>query len=149
MSNDANYFKKIIWSIGLIILINLSYNFKIQLQQTAQMTFNIVPVLWFDVMVSLLMGCYISILLVQKWSLNVNHALLWCVTVPCLVLVFIYPTVSTLITYELLPESSSFSLILSWSLKIAMSSPYVVGIVAGLTFVLSLFSNSRKSKALQ
>ncbi|MBD8032973.1 MULTISPECIES: hypothetical protein [Solibacillus] len=144
MSNVSNYFKKIIWVIGLIILVKLSFDFKIHLQQTAQMEFNIVPVLWYDVMISLLLGWYISILLVQKWSVNVNHALLWCVAVPCLIILLIYPTVVTLAVNKLIPESFSYSFITAWFFKVAMPSPNVVGIVAGMTLAISIFSNDSK-----
>lgn len=144
MSNGSNYFKKIIWVIGLTILAKLSFDLKVQLQKTAQMEYNIVPVLWFDVVSALLLGGYISVLLVQKWSVKINHALLWCVATPCLVLLLIYPTITTLAVYELIPESFAFSFISAWVFKVAMTSPNVVGIVAGMTLALSIFSNDSK-----
>ncbi|MEK3766009.1 hypothetical protein [Solibacillus sp. FSL K6-4121] len=141
MSNSSNYFKKIIWVIGLILLAKFSYDLKVQLQKTAQMEYNIVPVLWFDVISALLLGGYISLLLVNKWSVKINHALLWCVATPCLVLLLIYPTLTTLAVNELIPESFAYSFIAAWVFKVAMTSPNVVGIVAGMTLALSIFSN--------
>lgn len=141
MGKGSIYFKKIIWAVGLVILVNLSLDFRIQIQQTAQENFNAVPLFWFDVINSILFGLYISLLLVKKWSIKINHSLLWCVAVPCLLLLLIYPTLSTLASYELLPESFSYTFISTWLFKTAMSTPIVVGIVAGMTMTLSLFNN--------
>ena len=145
MTKSIGYFKNIIWVIGLIILVNLSSVFKTQLQQTAQEDFNGVPLLWFDVIIPLLLGVYIAILLVKKWSININHALLWCIAAPCILLLLIYPTLATLSTYEILPETFSYEFTLTWLFKATISMPIVFGIVGGMTLTLSLFSNHSKA----
>ena len=142
---DISYFKKIIWVIGLIILVNLNLVFSNQLWETANAEFNPVPVLWFDVISPILLGIYIAILLVKKWSININHALLWCVSAPCLLLLLTYPTLATLSTYEILPESFSYEFTLTWLFKATISMPIVFGIVGGMTLTLSLFSNHSKA----
>lgn len=134
-------FKKIIWVIGLIILINLSLVVRTKLQQTATVDFNIVPLLWFDVISPILIGVYIAILLVRKWSININHALLWCVATPCLLLLLIYPTLATLSNYNILSENVSYEFTLTWLFKPSMTTPIVFGIVAGMCLTLSLFGN--------
>ena len=141
MRKGISYFKKIIWVIGFIILVNLSLDFSNQLRKTANAEFNPVPVLWFDVIAPILLGIYIAILLVKKWSININHALLWCVAAPCLLLLLTYPTLATLSTYEILPESFSYEFTINWLFKATVSTPIVFGIVAGMTLTLSLFSN--------
>ena len=145
MTKSISYFKKIMWVIGLIILVNLSLVFKTQLQQIAQEDFNGVPLLWFDAIIPILLGAYIAILLVKKWSININYALLWCVAAPCLLLLVIYPTLATLSTYEILPESFSYEFTLNWLFKTTISMPIVFGIVGGMTLILSLFSNHSKA----
>lgn len=146
MGKGSSYFKKIIWVVGLVILVNISLDFRIQIQQTAHENFNVVPLLWFDVINSILFGFYISLLLVKKWSIKINHSLLWCVAVPSLLLLIIYPTLSTLASYELLPESFTYNFISTWLFKVTMSPPIVIGIVAGLTMILSLFNNQSNVK---
>lgn len=141
MREGISYFKKTIWVIGFIILVNLSLDFSTQLRETANAEFNPVPVLWFDVIAPILLGIYIAILLVKKWSININHALLWCVAAPCLLLLLTYPTLATLSTYEILPESFSYEFTINWLFKATVSTPIVFGIVAGMTLTLSLFSN--------
>ena len=61
LRKDISYFKKIIWVIGLIILVNLNLVFSNQLWETANAEFNPVPVLWFDVISPILLGIYIAI----------------------------------------------------------------------------------------
>lgn len=141
MRKGISYFMKIIWVIGLIILVNLNLFFSNQLLETANAEFNPVPVLWFDVIFPILLGIYIALLLVKKWSININPALLWCVAAPCLLLLLTYPTLATLSTLEILPESFSYEFTLTWLFKATISTPTVFGIVAGITLTLSLFSN--------
>ena len=141
MRKDISYFKKIIWVIGLTILVNLNLVFSNQLWETANAEFNPVPVLWFDVISPILLGIYIAILLVKKWSININHALLWCISAPCLLLLLTYQTLVTLSTYEFLSESFSYEFTSTWPFKAIISMPTVFGIVGGMIFTLSLFGN--------
>ena len=138
---SISYLKEIIWVIGFIILVNLSLDFSTQLWKTAKAEFNPVPVLWFDVIASILLGVYIAILLVKKWSININHALLWFVAAPCLLLLLTYPTLVTLSTSEILPESFSYGFTDNWLFKAAMFTPTAFGIVAGMTLTLGIFNN--------
>jgi predicted small integral membrane protein len=89
-SNWVSYFKKLVWVIGLIILIIISFKYENQIQQTANEQFNFLPVIWTKLFISLLFGLYISLVLVKNWSISINSSLLWCVAVPCLVVTFQY-----------------------------------------------------------
>lgn len=146
MKNYSTYYKKIIWVIGLFILITISIDWKIEMKQTAQEEFNIVPFIWFEMMNSILVGLYISLLFVQKWSIKINHSLLWCVAVPCLLFLFIYPTFSTLGSYQISLENFLSNSILAWLFMSSMYSQIIIGITTGVTLTLSLFSHHSKDK---
>ena len=133
-----NFVWKILWVVGLIILSIISYNYDIQLKQTASETFNFIPVIWYKQIISIIFGFYLSFILVKKWSLNLNPSLLWCVAIPCTLLSFGYPILATLSSIDSLPEFIATSSISMWLLKIFSSD--AIGIIAGLTIILSFFN---------
>jgi hypothetical protein len=138
------YFWGIIWVIGLIILLEISADFKNQIQQTSNLTSNKIPLLWYIPFSSVVIGFYISILLVKKWAFELNLPLLLCVSLPCILLSFGYPILATLSTLASLPvyvESSSISFFL-----LDIFSSDVIGIIAGLTIILSIFNVHLKSE---
>lgn len=84
---------------------------------------------------SIILGIYISLIFVKKWSLNINPTLLWGVSIPCLFISIFSPIMITL------GKSISY-----WVIQI--STFEVFGIVSGMTLILSLFSNQSKIEQL-
>ncbi|MDF2902990.1 MAG: hypothetical protein K0S25_628 [Bacillus sp. (in: firmicutes)] len=143
-SKWSSYFWKILWVGGFIIFVEISSDLNSQIQLTANETYNLLPVLWFNLFSSIAFGLYISILFVKKWSFKINFPLLLCVSIPCILLSFAYPILATLSSFESLPENIANSTISFWLLKIFSSD--VVGIIAGLTIILSVFDVQLKSE---
>lgn len=137
-SNWLSYFRKIIWFVGLIILSNISIYFANYVKQIANDTFTFIPLLWTHSFISLIFGIYVSLIFVKKWSFKINHSLLWCVSIPCLLISFCYPIISILSPIE----GISFSFIPNWLIRI--TSLEVFGIIAGMTFILSIFNTQSK-----
>ncbi|ATP38648.1 hypothetical protein CSE16_00590 [Solibacillus sp. R5-41] len=149
MEKFVPYFWKIIWVIGLIIFVNFSLDFENQMKQTASTEFNVIPVLWFDVIHPILFGFYLSFIFVKKWSVKMNASLFWCVAIPCLVLLCGYPLLATLSNLDFIPDKMHSLPISTWAFKAFMSYSYVFGIIAGLTLILSFFStHPTKSKKM-
>lgn len=144
-NNWLSYFWKVLWIIGLILLAKISFNYEIKVKQSADATFDLIPMIWSKVIISIVFGLYLSIIFVKKWSFNINSSLLWCVSIPSLLLTFIYPITATLASFNNLPEVIANSSILYWLINVTSSSN-VFGIVAGLSLILSLFNDSRSSK---
>ncbi|MFC4408817.1 hypothetical protein ACFOZY_00065 [Chungangia koreensis] len=130
---------KILWVIGLIVLTSLSYNVENQLNLIAKATFNPFPVLWVKPILSIIFGLYLSLIFIKKWSVKLNATLLWCVAIPCLLLSFLYPFLVTVSIGN--PPFFIGSLIDGWIFK--MSSFEVLGIVTGLTLMLSVFGQPK------
>lgn len=130
------YLKNILWLIGLIILTNVSSNVETYFRIMAQKTFVGYPLVWFTFINSIIFGIYISIVLVKKWSLNLNVPLLSFAFIPSLLVAICYPL---LVAIEM-----AFGILIpfipSWILNIAISDMEVFGIIAGLTLILGLFN---------
>jgi hypothetical protein len=137
-SKWAAYFWKIIWIIGFIILLEISIDFKSQVQENSKMTYNIIPVLWANSISSFIFGLYASIIIVKKWTFKFNLPLLVCVCIPCIFIAFGYPIIATISYFEYLPDVIAGLPISFWLIKIF--SEDVVGIIAGVTLVLSIFN---------
>ena len=146
-NNWLSYFWKILWIIGLIVLARLSFSYEIQIKQSANETFSLIPFIRFKLLVSIVFGLYLSLIFVKKWTFNINPSLLWCISIPSLLLSFTYPITATLTSFKNLPEVIANSSILYW-LIIVTSSSNIFGIVAGLSLILSLFSESRNYEDL-
>jgi hypothetical protein len=137
------YFLKIIWLIGFIILVVGSSDFKNHIQQTGKETFNMIPVLWSIPFISIVVGCYISILFVKRWTFKLNLPLLLCVSLPCILLAFAYSILATFTSFGSVPilvVSSNLSFLL-----VKIFSADVVGIVAGLTLILSILNGKSEN----
>lgn len=143
-SNWLSYFLKILWVVGLIILVIISFNYENQIKQNASETFNLIPVILSKIIISIIFGLYISLVFVKKWSFSINLSLLWCVAIPCMLLSFANPILSTLSSFDSLPENIGSSPIFFWVL--AISSSDMFGIIAGLTIILSLFDTQPDNK---
>ncbi len=131
MKGWSTYIWKLIWIIGLFLLTIISFDIKNQIKNSSHYdmiswTSSIIPFIW---------GIYLSLIFIKKWSIKINLPLLICIFIPSFLFSLIPPLTSTL--------SISFPIGL-WFLKAFNSN--LIEIVAGLTFMLSIFNNS-KSKA--
>nr|WP_106779232.1 hypothetical protein [Lysinibacillus timonensis] len=133
------YFLKLGWIIGLVILANISLTVKDILLQMAKETFDGYPLIWLNLLVPFIFGIYISFIFIKQWTLNVNTTLLWFVSIPSLLISFCFPILVLLEKNWAI----SFSLIPSWLIRI--SSMEVFSIVAGFTLLLSMFENELTS----
>ncbi|MFJ7730806.1 hypothetical protein ACIQXF_02815 [Lysinibacillus sp. NPDC097231] len=122
---------KLIWVIGLFLLTIISYDIKYQIKVISAT--NIVPVFWANFIILFMWGVYLSLIFIKKWTIKINLPLLICVFIPC----FLFSLYVPLATF--LPLSLPIGGI--WFNK-ALSSNFI-GIVAGLTFMLSIFNDSR------
>ncbi|MEC1697915.1 hypothetical protein [Schinkia azotoformans] len=139
-SKWTSYFWKLTWLVGLIVLAIISLNIVNHFKQMANDTFNFIPLLWSNLFISMTFGIYIALIFIKKWSLKFNPALLWCVSIPCILISFCY---SILATFSSIFDNLTFSFIPYWLIRI--STIEVFGIVAGLTLILSIFSSPSKS----
>ena len=71
-SKWVSYLLKILWVIGLIVLAMISYNYEIQISQTASETYNFIPVFGSKPVISILFGLYTSLIFVKRWSLRIK-----------------------------------------------------------------------------
>ncbi|WP_397538275.1 hypothetical protein [Rummeliibacillus pycnus] len=145
-SNWLSYFWKILWVVGLVLLVNISFNYENQIQQTARETYSLIPVIWSKLFISIIFGLYISLVFVKKWSFNINPSLFWCVAIPSILLSFAFPILATLSSLKSLPEYIASSSISFWLINVSSSD--VFGIIAGLSIILSFF-NARPSNKNQ
>ena len=143
-SKWLSYFLKILWVVGLIILTIISFDYENQMHQTASETFNLIPVIWSKLFISIIFGLYFSLIFVKKWLFSINSSLLWCVAIPCITLSFAFPIFVTLSSTDYLPEIISSTPISSGLQKIYSTN--VFGIIAGLTIILSLFNTQPNNK---
>ena len=128
------YFWKIVWIIGLIVLVYLSLNVEDYLQQVASETYNPFPLYWYISLDSFILGIYISLIFIQKWSFNVQTTLLCFVFIPSLLITFCTPILVMIEGW-----SDSVVYIPYWLIRI--SQVEVFGIVAGMTLMLGTFIN--------
>jgi len=135
---------KILWVIGLVILSFICFDYQEHAQQTSKETFTITPILWINLIITILFGLYFSLLFVRKWSIQLNPSLLFCVAVPCLLLSFLYPLDATIEPINHFLAGIFSPSIYQWLLKIyAMNA---AGIVGGMTLILSIFSGDREKQ---
>ncbi|QDQ03059.1 hypothetical protein FOH38_22875 [Lysinibacillus fusiformis] len=136
------YGRKVLWLIGLILLVMLCSNIEKSIQQTVSETFNIMLVIWSNPIIAVIIGFYISLIIVKKWSININPSLLWCIAIPCMILTFVYPVFASLASVESLHLDIKNPIIINWLLQIYSTD--VFGIIAGMTVILSIFSAPKK-----
>lgn len=131
MKKWSYYCWKIIWVIGLFLLTILSFDIENQIKDSSQ--FNYTPVYWSKFIIYFIWGMYLSLILIKKWSIKFNFPLFICVFVPC----FFFSLI--------VPISAAFSISVPflgvWFLKVIHSG--MIEIVAGLTFMLSIFQNGK------
>ena len=131
MKKWSPYLWKLIWVIGLFLLTIISYDIKNEVRVMSASTFSIAPVFWTNFITLFLWGVYLSLILIKKWTININLPLLICACIPCFLFSIFVPLAT------ILPLSLPIGGI--WFNK-AISS-YFIEIVAGFTFMLSIFNN--------
>ncbi|MGA3603088.1 hypothetical protein [Lysinibacillus agricola] len=133
---------KLLWVIGLLALILVASHYQQVIKQDFEATYNPLNTYWFHSIVPFLFGLYSSLLFIKFWSLKIDIPLFLCVTIPLLILSFYIPVTYTIFS-NIAPNPSSFSVpIPFWLFKI--NSFELVPIVAGLTFIVSLFGLNRQ-----
>ena len=133
-SRKSLYLQKLVWVVGLILLAYLSLFVENYFREIAKDTFNPASLIWSDSIIPFGLGIYLSFLFIKKLSLNVDITLLSIVCIPSFLISFCYPI---LIMFDNWGISSSF--IPYWIIRI--STMDVFGIIAGLTLMLSIFTN--------
>ncbi|MEK4486100.1 hypothetical protein MHH81_10990 [Psychrobacillus sp. FSL H8-0484] len=130
MKKWSTYIWKLIWVIGLFLLTIISYDTKNQIKDS--FTFHSEMIYWTRFIILFIWGIYLSLIFIKKWSFKINLPLLTCIFIPCFFFSLIMPLSATF--------SISFSTGGMWLVKVLISN--LIEIVAGLTFMLSIFSNS-------
>ncbi|QFF99297.1 hypothetical protein PB01_10925 [Psychrobacillus glaciei] len=120
MKKWSTYIWKLIWVIGLFLLTIISFDIKNQIKDSSH--FYMID--WTNFIIHFIWGIYISLIFIKKWSIKINLPLLICVSIPC----FLFSLIMPLYAFG------------SWSLKVFSSN--LIEIVAGLTWMLSIFNNS-------
>ncbi|MFR9709540.1 hypothetical protein ACL02P_08910 [Paenibacillus sp. MB22_1] len=70
-SELSSYIWKIIWLVGLVIFAIISFNYQTRVQQTVDETYNFIPIIWIDLLITFLFGSSISSLLIKISSSRV------------------------------------------------------------------------------
>ncbi|MDW0114541.1 hypothetical protein QT711_15185 [Sporosarcina saromensis] len=128
MKKWSTYIWKLIWVIGLFLLTIISFDILTQINNSSH--FNATS--WTSSIILFIWGVYLSLIFIKKWSIKINAPLFICVFIPSFLFSLIPPLTSTI--------SISFPICM-WFLKIFSSN--LIEIVAGLTFMLSIFDNSK------
>ncbi len=134
-------FFKIAWLIGLVVLAFLLYQIQFNVEQHVKSTFNPLPLYWTKLCITILAGCYIAIILIDSWKFSVNFSLLFLVSVPCIIISSLFPILIVLSNAHLVFEN-----LFLYNISIQLSKLYsmnIFGFVAGLTLIISLFSNKK------
>lgn len=131
MKKWSTYFWKLIWVMGLFLLTIISFNIKYKIHAISVSTYSIAPIIWANFIILFIWGVYLSLIFIKKWTIKINLPLLICVFLPCFLFSLCVPL--TMIFSLSLPIGDI------WFNK-AVSSNFIE-IVAGLTFMLSIFNN--------
>lgn len=143
--NIKTLLPKVIWLFGLILLSFIINEIKITISEEAKATFDLTYLYWINFPFAFLIGCYTSFLFIESWKFKLNLPLLILVSIP-LTFISIIPLLVVLFSNKgILPESLYTSIVFI-NLNI-LSSMDVFSIIAGLTFIISLFSGKRKQQA--
>ncbi|MEK5333164.1 MULTISPECIES: hypothetical protein [unclassified Lysinibacillus] len=136
MKKWSPYLWKLFWVIGLFLLTIISYEIKNEIKVMSDSTFSIAPVFWTNFITLFMWGVYLSLLFIKKWTININLPLLICVFTPCF-LISIFLPIATILPLALPIGGVWFSKVIS---------SYFIEIVAGLTFMLSIFNNLKSDR---
>ena len=129
---------KFLWVVGLVMLSKFAFDYETKVDNAANKSFDMTQLIWAKFFISIIFGMYLSLVLIKKWSIKINHALLWFAAVPCFLLAILFPLVATFEYGGGGPALWEHSL--AQLLMIATGNSGLFGIAAGLTLLLSLFS---------
>lgn len=124
------YLWKLAWVVGLFLLTIISFNIEKHIDSYSTSIQSITPVYCANFLIHLIWGVYLSLILIKKWTFQINKSLFLCVFLPCFLFSVILP-VGFL-------TSINFPIGGVWFIKIVSSG--LIEIVAGLTFMLSIFN---------
>ena len=127
MKKWSPYIWRLSWVIGLFLLTIISFDIKNQIKDSSHFSM----IYWTSFVFLFIWGIYLSLIFMKKWSMKINLPLLICVFIPCFLLSLI------------MPLSATFNISLPgsiWLIKLLSSN--LIEIVAGLTFMPSIFNNS-------
>ena len=133
MKNIMPYLWKLAWVVGLLLLTIISFDIEKQIDSFSASSFNITPKYWASFLIHFIWGIYLSLILINNWTFQINRPLLICVFLPCIFFSLIIP-ISAITSISL-----SFGGI--WFVKVLASR--FIEIVAGLTLMLSIFNNKK------
>lgn len=140
--NWSPYVWKLLWTIGLIVLLMISYNLELKVKTHVATSFHMLPIIWFQFIANLVLGVYLSLLFIKKWSFNRNWSLLVCVTLPSLFFACYYPIVISIIE-NTTADPSNYSVPFLYPV-LQMNFNGIPAIISGLTLMIGLFSTSPK-----
>lgn len=137
------YVWKLLWTIGLIALLILSYKLEIKVKYHVSITFQMLPMIWFQFIANFILGIYLSLLFIKNWSVKWNWSLIVCVTLPFLILSIYLPIAITFVQ-SLAQDPNNFSVPFPiWLMTITTHG--IPAIVVGLTLMIGLFSKPTRT----
>lgn len=137
------YVWKLLWTAGLIALLIISYKLELKVKNHVATTFQILPIIWLQFIANFVLGIYLSLLFIKKWSVKWNWSLIVCVTLPFLILSIYLPVAITFVQ-SMAQDPNNFSVpIPNWLMKITTYG--IPAIVAGLTLMIGLFSKTTRT----
>ena len=141
--NWSTYVWKLLWTVGLIALLIISYNLELKVKNHVATTFRPLPIIWFQFIASFVFGIYLSLLFIKEWLVKWNWALIVCVTFPFLIIACFFPIAITIIENTTLDPNNYSVPLPYWLLQI--NNHGIPSIIAGLTLMIGLFSKTSKA----
>ncbi|TQR19320.1 hypothetical protein [Psychrobacillus vulpis] len=142
--NWSSYVWKLLWAVGLIALLIISYDLEIKVKNHVATTFRPLPYIWFQFIASFVLGIYLSLLFIKVWLVKWNWALILCVTLPLLIIASYFPIIVTTFESTSLDPNNYSVPFPYWMMKVNLHG--IPSIVAGLTLMVGLFSKTAKRK---
>ncbi|MFF2754903.1 hypothetical protein ACFVR1_14270 [Psychrobacillus sp. NPDC058041] len=139
--NWSPYVWKLLWVVGLIALVLISYHLENKVRNHVAITFQPLSIFWFMPTAYFVFGIYISLVLVRDWTFKWNWPLVVCVTIPLLIIAFYSPVIYTIV--QSISSDNNFSLpIPFWMMKI--NSLGIPSIVAGITLMVGMMGKKKE-----
>lgn len=137
------YVWKLLWTVGLIVLLIISYKLELQVKNHVATTFQMLPIIWFQFIANFVLGVYLSLLFIKKMAVNWNWSLIFCVTLPLLI-ISIYLPIAITFVQTMAPDPNNYSVPFpNWLFRITTYG--IPAIVVGLTLMMGLFSKTTKA----
>ncbi|QBK26659.1 hypothetical protein [Ureibacillus thermophilus] len=133
MDKVWSYGWKILWVIGLFILLIISFDLKQQIEES--INYRIEGYFWYIFFIRFLLGIYLSFICIKQWKIHFNYPMLIGAFLPCLIISLVLPVSS--ITTGAVPFGN-------WIAKV--HSTGLTEIAAGVTLMLGIFHGTKKEK---